>query len=107
MRDSHILLVTLKVFYKKCNLKTLKKWWLKQKIIEVGSVDQAIEGRHYSRAVRLHKQSLESLLSYKYEKEFMYYLPTLWKILKAAFPFHITIQNVISMPEIQLCKNNY
>ena len=32
-------------------------------------VDQAIEGRNYSRAVQLHKQSLESLLRYKYEKE--------------------------------------
>ena len=32
-------------------------------------VGQAIEGRHYSQAVWLHKQSLESLLRYKCEKE--------------------------------------
>ena len=42
---------------------------LKSTIIAVGSVDQAIEWRHYSRAVRLHKQSLEPLLRYKSEKD--------------------------------------
>ena len=63
------MLVTLKVFYKICNLKGLKEWWLKSKIIAIGSLAQAIEGRHYSRAVRLHKQSLESIFRHKYEKE--------------------------------------
>ena len=41
----------------------------KSKIIAVGLVDQVIEGRHYSRAVQLNKQSLESFLRYKSEKE--------------------------------------
>ena len=47
----------------------LKEWWITSKIIAAGSVDQAMEGRHYFRAVRLHKQSIESLLRYKSEKE--------------------------------------
>ena len=41
----------------------------KSKIIAVGLVDQAIAGRHYSRAVQLNKKSLESFLRYKSEKE--------------------------------------
>ena len=67
-----------------------------------GMVDQSIEVRHYSRAVRLHKQSLESLLRYKCEKNiyiFLTYLPTLWTNKRPAFPSHITIQNVKFMPE--------
>ena len=48
MGGFHILLLTLKNFYIKCNLKGLRECWLKLKIIPVGSVDQATEGRRYS-----------------------------------------------------------
>ena len=61
---------------------TLLGWWtvFNTKIFDVGtcksklelairSVNQAIEGRHYSRAVQLHKQSLELLLRYNCEKK--------------------------------------
>ena len=75
MGGFHIFLVTLNVLYKKYNLMGLKEWWLTSKIIAAGSVDQAMEGRHYFRAVRLHKQSIESLLRYKSEKE-IHVLPT-------------------------------
>ena len=79
----------------------LKEWWLKLKVIAAGSVDQAIEGRHYSRAVGLHKLALESLLRYKSEKEIPV-LPTgvYEKITELRLhPSHTTIQNVISMAE--------
>ena len=79
----------------------LKEWWLKLKVIAAGSVDQAIEERHYSQAVRLHKLALESLLRYKSEKEIPV-LPTgvYKKITELRLhPSHTTIQNVISMPE--------
>ena len=33
-----------------------------------GSVNQAAEGKHYSRALRLHKQSLEYLFRFHLEK---------------------------------------
>ena len=57
----HILLKTRKVLYKNSNLMGLKKWWLKSKIFAVGSVRQTKEAGHCSQAVRLQKQSLESL----------------------------------------------
>ena len=57
----HILLVKLKILYKKYNLLGLQHWSLKSKIIAEGTVNQAAEGKHYSRAIHLHKQSLECL----------------------------------------------
>ena len=46
----HILLVKLKILYKKYNLLGLQQWWLKSNIIAEGLVSQAAEGKHYSRA---------------------------------------------------------
>ena len=46
----------------------LQQWWLKSKIIAEVFVNQAAEGKHYSRAIRLHKQSLECLLRFQSEK---------------------------------------
>ena len=33
-----------------------------------GSADKALEGRHYSRGTRLHKQTMEALLRFKSKK---------------------------------------
>ena len=46
----------------------LQQWWLKPKIIAKVLVHHATEGKHYSRAIRLHKQSLECLLRFQSEK---------------------------------------
>ena len=35
----------------------LQQWWFKYKIIAECSVNHAAEGKHYSSAIRLHKQS--------------------------------------------------
>ena len=56
MGGFHIFLVNLKILYKKYGLLGLRGWWVKSKIIADGSVDKALEGRHYSRETRLHKQ---------------------------------------------------
>ena len=79
----------------------LKEWWLKSKIIAAGSVDQAIEVRHYSGAARLYKQFLEPLLRYKCEKEIPFLPTDVYKKIKELrlHPSHTTIQNVISMLE--------
>ena len=50
MSGYHILLVKLKILYKKYNLLGLQQWWLKSNIIAEGLVSQAAEGKHYSRA---------------------------------------------------------
>ena len=64
----HILLVKLKILHKRCNLLGLQQWWLKSEIISEGLVNQAAEGKHYSRAIHLHKQSLKYLLRFQLEK---------------------------------------
>ena len=68
MGGFHILLVKLKMLYNKCKLFGLQQWLLKSKIMAEGLVNQVAEGKHYSRAVRLHKQSLECLLKFQSEK---------------------------------------
>ena len=47
--------------------------WVNPKIIADGSVEKALEGRHYSRGTRLHKQTFEALDCFKcksLEKDF-------------------------------------
>ena len=68
MGGFHILLVKLKILYKKYNLLGLQHWSLKSKIIAEGTVNQAAEGKHYSRAIHLHNESLNCLLRFQSEK---------------------------------------
>ena len=60
----HTILVSLKISGKKFACLGLRDWWIDAGII-AGSVDKAIEGRHYHRSVRLHKQSFEALLHFR------------------------------------------
>ena len=69
----HMLLVNLKILCNKYGLLGLREWLVKSKIIADGSVDKALEGRHYSRGMRLHKQIFETLVRFKcksLEKDF-------------------------------------
>ena len=68
MSGLNILLVKFKILYQKYNLLGLQQWWVKSKVIAEISVNQAAEGKHYSRAIRLHKQSLECLSRFQSEK---------------------------------------
>ena len=68
MGGFHILLVWLKVLHKQFGCLGLRDWWCESGIVAEGSVDQAAEGRHYSRSMRLHKQSMEALLRFKGSK---------------------------------------
>ena len=68
MAGFHILLVKLKIMHKKFSLLGFQQWCLKSKIIALGSVNQAAEGKHYLSALRLHKQSVEYLLIFQSEK---------------------------------------
>ena len=65
MGGFHILLVNLKILYKKYGLLGLRGWWVKSKIIADGSFDKALEERHYSRGTRLHKQIFEALVRWR------------------------------------------
>ena len=45
----------------------LRGWWVKSKIIADGSIDKALERRHYSRGMLLHKQTFEALFRFKHK----------------------------------------
>ena len=68
MGGFHILLANLTILFKKYGLLGLRGWWVKSKIIANGSVDRALEGRHYLRGTQLHKQTFEALVHFKYHK---------------------------------------
>ena len=65
-RFSHFLSVAEgPSFNKQFGALGFRDWWRQANIIAEGSADQAAESRHYSRSMRLHKQSLEALLRFK------------------------------------------
>ena len=68
MGGFHTILVNLKILFKKYGCLGFKDWWVDAGAIAEGSVAQAIEGRHYYRSVRLHKQSFEALIRYRMRK---------------------------------------
>ncbi|KAG1670390.1 Estrogen-related receptor gamma [Nymphon striatum] len=61
----HTIMVNLKILGKKYSCLGFKEWWVDADVIAQGSADQAIEGKHYHRSVRLHKQAFEALLRYR------------------------------------------
>ena len=61
----HTIMVILKILGKKYSCLGLKEWWIEADVIAQGSADQAMEGRHYHRSIRLHKQAFEALLRYR------------------------------------------
>jgi len=69
MGGFHTILVNLKILFKKYDCLGFEDWWAEAGAIAAGSVAQAFEGRHYARAVRLHKQSFEELLKYRIKSE--------------------------------------
>ena len=65
MGGFHTILVNLKILGKKFACLGLRNWWIDAGIIAEGSLDKAMDGRHYHRSVRLHKQSFEALLHFR------------------------------------------
>ena len=61
----HILVANLKIPYKKCDLLSLRGWWVKSEIIADEPVDKTLEQWHYSRGTWLHKQTYEALVRFK------------------------------------------
>ena len=72
MGGFHIPLVNLKILYK-MSLLDLRGSYVKAKVIANGPIDKVLEGRHYSRGTRLHKEIFEVLFCFKcksFEKDF-------------------------------------
>ena len=64
----HTSLVYLKILYKKYGCLRLQDWWVDAGAIADGSVMQSIEGNHYARGIRMHKQSFCVLLKCKLQE---------------------------------------
>jgi len=63
--EFHALLVYLKIMYKKYGFLGFQDWWVDAGSIAEGSVTQAIQGKHYARGIRLHKQSFCAFIRWR------------------------------------------
>ena len=61
----HTVMVKLRIMYKKYGALGFRDWWVDVETIAERSSVQAVEGRHYFLAIRLHKKAFEALLSYR------------------------------------------
>ena len=75
----HTLLCYLKIMYKKYGCLGFQDWWVDAGAIAEGSVIQAVEGKHYARGLRLHKQSFCALIKWRLKSVF----PTAESLKKA------------------------
>ena len=68
MGGFHQLRVRQKQIYKRYACLNFKSWFIDSGVIAKGSADQAIEGRHYYRSMRILKESFNALVQYSFEK---------------------------------------
>ena len=67
MGGFHQLRVKQKLLFKRHFCRGYKQWSVDAGIIARGSADQAWEGRHYYRRMRVHKECFNTLVQYKFE----------------------------------------
>ena len=58
-----------KMLYKRYACLGYRTWFIDSKVIADGSVDMAVEGRHYYRCMRVLKESFNALIQYRVEGE--------------------------------------
>ena len=68
MGGFHQLRVMQRLLYKRHFTKGYREWCVDAKTIAEGSVDQAFEGRHYYRSMRMHKECFDALVQFRIEK---------------------------------------
>ena len=68
MDGFHQLRVRQKQIYKRYVCLDFKSWFIDSGVIVKGSVDQAIEGRHYYQSMKILKESFNALVQYSFEK---------------------------------------
>jgi len=56
------LRVRQKTIYKPHACKGYRKWWVDAGVVAEGSADQTVEGRHYDRCMRTHKECFAALV---------------------------------------------
>ena len=102
-------MVSLKILGNKFACLGLRNWWIDAGIIAEGSVDKAMDGRHYHCSVRLHKQSFEALLYFRIKQLTMVHiLDNDLKESVAALRLKqspATLASVLAQPAFQLSKD--
>lgn len=83
----HTIIVNLKILFKKYGCLGLSDWWVDAGAIADGSAAQAIEGRHYARSVRLHKQSFKALIRKKMQVEAI----RIWSFVTFTWTLTVTV----------------
>ena len=68
MGGFHQLRVRQKLLFKRHSCRGYKQWCVDAGIIASGSADQAFEGRHYYRCMRIHKEVFDALVQFKIEE---------------------------------------
>lgn len=68
MGGFHQLRVRQKLLFKRHSCRGYNQWCVDSGIIASGSADQAFEGRHYYRSMRVHKECFDALVQFKVEE---------------------------------------
>ena len=68
MGGFHQLRVMQRLLSKRFSCKEFHRWWVDAGVIAAGSADQAFEGRHYYRSMRLHKECFDALVQHRFER---------------------------------------
>ena len=68
MGGFHQLRVRQKLLFKRHSCRGYKQWCIDSDVIAPGSEDQAFEGRHYYRCMRIHKECFDALVQLKVEE---------------------------------------
>ena len=68
MGGFHQLRVMQKILYKRYNCRQIQQICVEAEVIAKGSSDQAFEGRHYYRCLRVHKECFDALVQLRIER---------------------------------------
>ena len=103
MGGFHQLRVRQKLLFKRHNCRGYRQWCVDAGIIASGSSDQAFEGRHYYRSMRIHKECFDALVQFKvgivtesHNKTESEFLSSLVAVRKS--PSSSTVERVINSP---------
>ena len=68
MGGLHQLRVKQRLLFKRYSFRGMKEWRVDAETIADGSADQAFEGRHYYRCMRIHKERFDALVKMRTEQ---------------------------------------
>ena len=104
MGGFHQLRVCQRLLFKRFHCKGYKEWCIDAGVIAAGSADQALNGKHYFRCMRLHKEMFDALIQTRIEdltKNFTEVNAKLLSNLQSLrwLPNFETLNAVLKMPE--------